>query len=54
MIIKSFAACGITDVTEVHPSTLLEGQQYPDIDDEAGDNPFLVEFTGIDYDLWIT
>ena len=34
-------------------STLLEGQQYPDSDDEAGDNPFIDnEMEGLvsDYD----
>ena len=41
MVTNSFSACGISDEAEVHPSTLLEGRQYPDSDDEAVDNPFI-------------
>ena len=53
MVIHSFTACGISDTTEVCPTTPLEGQQYPDSDDEADDNPFTDELhvDGLDYDL---
>ena len=51
MVIHSFTAGGISDRTEARPTTLLEGQQYPDSDDEADDNPFMDELHGLDYDL---
>jgi len=51
MVIHSFTACRISDTTEARPTTLLEGQQYPDSDDEADDNPFTDELDGLDYDL---
>ena len=53
MVINSFSACGISDQAEARPSSLLEGQQYPDSEDEAGDNPFIDnELEGLvsDYD----
>ena len=42
MISRSFAACGITGGSQVRPHSLLEGQEYPDSEDEA-DNPYLDE-----------
>ena len=50
MIINSFAVCGISDSVQPRPSVLLEGQQYPDSEDETEDNPFN-DLEGIDYDL---
>ena len=53
VVINSFSACGISDQAESRPSSLLEGQQYPDSEDEAGDNPFIDnELEGLvsDYD----
>ena len=38
-------------MTKARPTTLLEGQQYPDSNDAADDNPFIDEIGGIDYDL---
>ena len=50
MVINAFSACGISGTVDVCSITLLEGQQHPD-SDEAGNNPFMDEPEGFDYDL---
>ena len=48
MVINSFSACGISDTNNTRPTSILEGQDYPDSDE---DNPFADELEEIDYEI---
>ena len=51
MIKHSFVVCGISGSAAVHPSTIREGQQYPDTEDETGDNTYDSDEEELDYVL---